>query len=235
MGIEIFIPDISSPQYADPVVNGEGLVVHAPRHVPEAGQKLYTPSAFPAERVEETHFDMGMGIEGHGTPVAPAQVHVVNQQPHADAPIRGLQQLVDEQDTRHVVVQQIVLGINAALGQLGQHRPRDEGIQPVSQQAETRLTRMLQRQARDRPPEDGVVGVRIGTGNRSFDARWQSRTRGCKQRQQHHEQTCTARGKATGSKTVGCGAIEPWRCDRPVLRLARMGEHKMRPLERTDR
>ena len=60
--IEIFIPDVASPENGHLVVNGKGLVVHAAGYRANTRDKLKDSTRIAAERVEYPDLYVGVSV-----------------------------------------------------------------------------------------------------------------------------------------------------------------------------
>jgi hypothetical protein len=87
----------------------------------------------------------------------------------ANPAVRRLDQLIEKQLARQIVMHQVVLGVDAAIGRVGQDRAGDEGIQPVAEKKKARFLWVLAALFAACPSEAGVVGVRVGVGRRPTD------------------------------------------------------------------
>jgi hypothetical protein len=70
------------------------------------------------------------------------RIHVIHEQPHANAAIGGIQQLRGERETRRIGMPDVSLYVEAALGYAGGVPANDKGFAPVADQAKSGLTRM---------------------------------------------------------------------------------------------
>jgi hypothetical protein len=75
-----------------------------------------------------------------------------------------LHQLVYEQLSGKVVVQQIVLGVDAALGGVRQYGAGDKGVQPIAEKQEPGLPRMPADLVAPCAAQVGVPRIRDGMG-----------------------------------------------------------------------
>ena len=133
--------------------------MHAPveaREVEEVSERAPPPQH---EGIEEPHLDVGLRVERGERFVEAAGVVVVEQQPHPDAAIGGAAQCVEQQRAREVVVPDVVLHIEAALGDIGEPNPRGERIASTEQWNDARQPRMRLGERSDRPPEPALGGV----------------------------------------------------------------------------
>ena len=78
--------------------------------------------------IEEPHLDVGMGVERGQRRVDAAGAVVVQQQPHPHAALGGVAQGVEQQRARRILVPDVVLDVERAVGGPRQERPRGEGI-----------------------------------------------------------------------------------------------------------
>ena len=114
---EIFVGYIAPADDRDLVVDGERLVVHAPVDSAESRQRALRPARGAAvKRVEYSNLEVRVRMQRRQTDVVATRKHVVHQQPHANAAIGCLQKPVDKYATDDVVLDQVVLQVDALLG-----------------------------------------------------------------------------------------------------------------------
>ncbi len=141
-GAEILVADIAAAGDRRLVVGGEGFIVHAPVGPAKTGdiaERLQRPER---ERIEQPHFDAGIGVEPGEDVVHAGDAVIVQQQPHAHAPLRRLPQRVEQQRAGDVVVPDVVLHVERAFGRARQQHARGEGLLRVGQRQDTRLPGM---------------------------------------------------------------------------------------------
>ena len=102
--------------------------MHAPGDGAKPGQQLGRAQYVTAERIEDPNLHVRMAIKLVHQRQLIAQGHVIDQQAHTHAAVRGTQQGVEKQAPGQVVVKQVILGIDAALRLFGQHDAGDKGI-----------------------------------------------------------------------------------------------------------
>ena len=97
--------------------------MHAPGDRPEACNKLRGASDVATEGVKDPHLHIRECIHRRDAEISVCQVHIVDQEPDTHPAVRRLGQLVEEQATGEVVVEQVVLHIQTPLGGLRQDDP----------------------------------------------------------------------------------------------------------------
>ncbi len=88
-----------------------------------------------------------------------AAVHVVDQQPDPNVPVRRLKQLVDQEVPHRVVVKHVVLDIDAAFGELRQAGPGDKRVAPMLEQQNTGLPTMRCDVGCESTPQRGLAPI----------------------------------------------------------------------------
>src|SRR5690606_29947399 len=97
----------------------------------------------------------------HG--VGSLRIDVVEQQPHANAAIRGLQGFVGQQTTGQIVLPNVVLQVEAASRAARCNRAGGKGVEIVAYQQQAALFRPLLQEWRDEAVERrAVLGNREG-------------------------------------------------------------------------
>ena len=81
--------------------------------------------------IPQPHFDVLVGIQRDPGVFVLVAVDVVDQHPHPDAAVGGLEDFVGEQAAHRVLVVHVVLNVEALLGHPGQQGTRREGVAPV--------------------------------------------------------------------------------------------------------
>src|SRR5205807_9189016 len=110
---------------------GKRLVMHAPVQSGEVG-RISDPSRRMNDKgIEESNFDVWTRIERSEQWVEPRAVVVVQQQPHADAPIRCGAQGIEQQRTGNIVAPDVVAHIKSSLSGSCQQSPSGERVARV--------------------------------------------------------------------------------------------------------
>ena len=182
---EVDVADVATPDDRDLVVDRKDLVVHAVLQPSRAGHEFKiarerTPPA--SQRVEDANLDIRMARYRCDREVAlAAKVEVVEEQTHPDAALRGPQKPLAEPATAAVPLPDVVLHVDAVLGDVRQHNARPEGVLTGIEQAESRAPWVAGERIREKAPEGRLAALRLG--NRP--ALWRavadrsSRTTGC--------------------------------------------------------
>ncbi|MNI43362.1 hypothetical protein D3C73_976880 [compost metagenome] len=112
------------------------------------------------ERVVQPHLDIGVRIERGKHLVQTGRAVVVQQQAHAHAPVGGFVQRFQQHGAGHVVVPDVVLHIQAALGRARQHHAGGKGVMGIAQGMDTRFSGVggrLRRNAATQRRGEGLV------------------------------------------------------------------------------
>ena len=117
--------------------------MHATVDPAEVANEVETGPPTVGERVEQTNLDIGVGIEGGDNRIVGFVVRIVDEQPHLDPTIRRLHHAVEDDPASRIAVPDVVLHVEAALGQVAQRQTDDEGFASVVQEAEAGEARML--------------------------------------------------------------------------------------------
>jgi hypothetical protein len=109
------------------VVHDEEFVVHATVQLPEVEQELAKgPQASVSNfaRIEYPDVEIGMEANASDHPVSGGEKEIIYKQTHPHTPIGSLEQAVEQEPARHVILPDEILGID------GGHRMVDEGQSP---------------------------------------------------------------------------------------------------------
>ena len=139
----IDVADIAAADDRRRIVGNHQLVVHAAVDPAEVENEVESGPAPVGERVEQTDLDIGVGIEGGDDRIAGLVVGIVDKQAHPDPAIGRLHHAVDDDPASRIAVPDVVLHVEAALGQVGQRQTDNEGLASVAQEAEAGEARML--------------------------------------------------------------------------------------------
>ena len=112
--------------------------MHAPVEALEIGEVAERLGAADEERVEQPHLDILVNVERGEQAVETGNAVVVEQQPHADPPVRRLAQRFQHQHSRQVGAPDVVLHVEAPLGGAGEEDARGEGLMCVREQVDAR-------------------------------------------------------------------------------------------------
>ena len=155
----IDVADIAAADDRRRIVGNHQLVVHAAVDPAEVDNEVESGPAPVGERVEQTDLDVGVGIEGGDDGVAGLVVGIVDEEPHPDPAIGRLHHAVDDDPAGRIAVPDVVLHVEASLGQVGQRQTDDEGLAPVAQEAEAGEARMLVGRRAEELAQPGRRGV----------------------------------------------------------------------------
>jgi hypothetical protein len=111
------------------------------------------------ERVEQAHFDVGMRVEGGERRVEAGDAVVVEEQAHPHTAGCRLAQLLEEQAPRDVVVPDVVLHVERALGGAREQHARGEGVARIEQRIHARAARVPASLGRNRAAERRALRV----------------------------------------------------------------------------
>ena len=138
----------------------------APREIERARQAGPTPAR---EGIEEPHLDRGMRVERREARVEAARPQVVDQQAHPHAALGGRQQAPEHEAPRRVVVEDVDLQVDRALGLLDQPDARRERVEAAAEHVEPALLAVPLERRREAPSElrrlgsiEGLRGHRRG-------------------------------------------------------------------------
>ena len=139
----IDVADIAATDDRRRIVGHHQFVVHAAIDPAEVANEVETGPPAVGERVEQTNLDIGVGIEGGDNRIVGFVVRIVDEQPHLDPTSSRLHHAVDDDPASRIAVPDVVLHVEAALGQVAQRQTDDEGFASVVQEAEAGEARML--------------------------------------------------------------------------------------------
>lgn len=109
------------------------LVVRPACLFTETSDILDGASDITPERVKYTNLDIGVSVQ-NGCPDIPSSlVDIIDQKTDPNTPLSGLVKRVNKQATDDIVVNHVVLGIDATFGNTGENSPGNKCIQAVSQ------------------------------------------------------------------------------------------------------
>ena len=94
------------------------------------------------KRIEDPYLHIGMQAQGGQGNLPITEVHVVEEEPHPDAAIRGCQDAGDQQPTAAVAVPDEILEVQRSLGGVGQRQALQQGLAPGVEESHTRFARM---------------------------------------------------------------------------------------------
>ena len=110
--------------------------MHAAIDPPEVGDEVKSGPAPVRKRVEQTDLDVGVGIEGGDDRIAGLVVGIVDEEPNPDPAVGRLEHVVEYDPAGRIAVPDIILHIQASLGQVGQRQTDDERLAALAQEAE---------------------------------------------------------------------------------------------------
>ncbi|MNK93350.1 hypothetical protein D3C87_1135070 [compost metagenome] len=221
-GAEVLVADIAPADDGGLVIGNQRLVVHAPVHARELQQRAGTPEGAAGHRVEDAHLDGWMGVHGQQQVVVGAHADVVQQHPHTHAPVCRAQHGVGQGSAGGVVVPDVVLEVERALGLFRQQHPGDQRVDVVRQQVEGALVWRVRATLRGKAAERGLSGVchrvaRFAVCRGQAGAGGQQG--GCR-----HRDHCYPGQRARGSGHAGLPGK-----DRPPAPAKSKGQYKMAP------
>jgi hypothetical protein len=117
--------------------------VHAPVDPAEVGDEVYSGPAPIRQRVEQTDLDMGVGIQGGDDRIVGLVVGIVDEEPNPDPTVGRLEHVIEYDPAGGIAVPDVVLHVQALLGQVGQRQTGDEGLTTLAHKAESGEARML--------------------------------------------------------------------------------------------
>ena len=96
-----------------------------------------------------------MGIEGGDDRIVGLVVGIVDEEPNPDPTIGRLEHVVEYDPAGRIAVPDVVLHIQASLGQVGQRQTGDEGLAALAHKAEAGEARMLLGRRAEEPAQPG--------------------------------------------------------------------------------
>ena len=132
----IDIADIAATDDRRRIVGHHQFVVHATVDPAEVVNEVETGPPTVGERVEQANLDIGVGIQRGDNRIVGSVVRIVDEQPHRDPTIRRLHHAVEDDPAGRIAVPDVILHVEAALGQVAQRQTDDEGFASVVQEAE---------------------------------------------------------------------------------------------------
>ena len=106
--------------------------MHASIDPPKALEcRLNLAARSAVKRVVNPDLEVRVRVECCKTDVVAGGEHVVDQQAHAHAAVGGLQEFGDERTADDVILDQVVLDVDAALGRLGENNARGKRVDAV--------------------------------------------------------------------------------------------------------
>ena len=87
-----------------------------------------------AHRVVDPDLHLRVGVDGRVVVVAPGVIDVVDQDANVDPAVGGLERPVEQQATGEVALPQVVLHVEALLGQIGSAKSGAKGLTWVGKQ-----------------------------------------------------------------------------------------------------
>ena len=139
----IDVSDVAAADDRRRVVGDHQLVVHAAVDPAEVGDEVESGPAPVGQRVEQTDLDFGVGIEGGDGRIAGLVVGIVDEEPDPDPAVGRLDHVVEDDPAGGIAVPDVVLHVQASLGQVGQRQAGDEGLAALAHEAEAGEVRML--------------------------------------------------------------------------------------------
>ena len=127
--LKILVGDVASADDRRLIVDGKGLVVHAPVRRLEVQQEVQHRAAAARDGIEEANLDVRVLIEPQQVLVLDRREHVVEQEANPNTAIRRLDELAGEDQSGAVVLDQEILCIDAALGLVDQRKTCTERVQ----------------------------------------------------------------------------------------------------------
>ena len=155
----IDVADVAAADDRRRIVGDHQLVVHAAVDPAEVDKEVESGPAPVGERVEQADLDIGVGVEGGYDGIAGLVVGIVDEQPHPDPAIGRPHHAVDDDPAGRIAVPDVVLHVEASLGQVGQRQTDDEGLAPLAQEAEAGEARMLVGRRAEELAQPGRRGV----------------------------------------------------------------------------
>ena len=139
----VVVADIAAADDRRRIVGDHQLVVHAAVEPAEVDKEVEPRPPPVAGRVEQSDLDIGMGVEGGFDRIAGlVVVGIVDEEPHPHPAIGRLHHPVDDDPAGRIAVPDVVLHVEASLGQVGQRQADDEGLARLAQEAEAGEARM---------------------------------------------------------------------------------------------
>ena len=148
-----------------------------------------------------------LGVECGERFVEVAGVVIVEEQPYPDTAVGGSAQRIEQQRAREVVVPDVVLHVEAALGDIRKPNQRGERIASTEQGNNARQAGMRLGERSDRPTEPALAGVLQPGGNRAVVQWGQERaTLRHRKRRDGRRQQETQKSRVHGCRWRSCEA-----------------------------
>ena len=125
------------------IVGRQRFIVHPAVEAGEIGQIAQCADFAVGKRIEQADFDVVFGIQCRQHVIHTARIIVVEQQAHADAPLGGALQHLEQHFARYIVMPDVIGNIQRTVGMLNQHGTGDKSITRVGQQINTALPRLF--------------------------------------------------------------------------------------------
>ena len=169
---EVFVADVAPADDGSRIVGGQRLVVHAVVQAPEVGEVAQHAEGSLPEWVVEPHLEVGVRSKCEKGRIEAGDSIVVQQETHPHAPRRGAPQRLEQEDTGNVVMPDVVLDVERALGRLDQKCPRSESAAAAGERVNSRQLRVCGHAGTDRLGELAVGSVLDHVGHRAALGWW---------------------------------------------------------------
>ena len=126
----IDVTDIAAADDRRRIVSNHQLVVHAAIDPAEVENEVKNRPAPVSKRVEQTDLNIGVSIEAGFDGIAVLVEGIVDEEPHPDPAIGRLHHVVDDDPAGRIAVPDVVLHVEATLGQVASARRAMKASRP---------------------------------------------------------------------------------------------------------
>ena len=158
---EVFVADVAAAGDGERIVRHEQLVVHAMIDAPDVGHRQQKAGprreSSAGKRIEHPHLDVCMFAQMQEAPIFARRIEIIDQNAHPHAPIRREAHMMQQQPRGIVLMNDVVLNVQRALGMVRERDEVGQGLFPRGEEVNARqaLVGLL---ARDDAAERGGLG-----------------------------------------------------------------------------
>lgn len=108
----------------------------------QSSNKLEASGCVATKRIKDSYFNIGMCIQNSRSDIAPPLINIVNQESDPYTTVSSFVELIDKKVSDDVVVDHVILGIDATFSGLCKGGTGHKSVEAVVEKKETRLTGM---------------------------------------------------------------------------------------------